>query len=133
MTATRDKLRLIGMLAAGAALPVAACTSWMIHPSCSATGRMIVHKCRDNKVGPLDADILYSPHGVKWMRLGANKEALFAVSEKGIATVMNDGDPMTLIGGMRPLIGAEEFLDQLRERTQVLILSDTFDQFSRPH
>ena len=37
-----------------------------------------------------------------------------------------------VIGGMRPLIGAEEFLDQLRERTQVLILSDTFDQFSRP-
>ena len=30
------------------------------------------------------------------------------------------------------VIGAEEFLDQLRERTQVLILSDTFDQFSRP-
>ena len=37
-----------------------------------------------------------------------------------------------VIGSMRPLIGAEEFLDQLRERTQVLILSDTFDQFSRP-
>lgn len=37
-----------------------------------------------------------------------------------------------VIGSMRPLIGAQEFLDQLRERTQVLILSDTFDQFSRP-
>ena len=37
-----------------------------------------------------------------------------------------------VIGGMRPLIGAEEFLTQLREKTQVLILSDTFDQFSRP-
>ena len=37
-----------------------------------------------------------------------------------------------VISTMRPLIGAEEFLDQLRERTQVLILSDTFDQFSRP-
>ena len=37
-----------------------------------------------------------------------------------------------VISGMRPLIGAEEFLEQLRERTQVLILSDTFDQFSRP-
>ena len=81
----------------GAALTVVACTSWMIHPSVSASGRMIVHKCRDNKVGPLDADILYSPHGVKWMRLGANKEPLFAVNEKGIATVMNDGDPMTLV------------------------------------
>ena len=78
-------------------LTAVACTSWMIHPSVSASGRMIVHKCRDNRVGPLDADILYSPHGVKWMRLGANKEALFAVSENGIATVMNDGDPMTLV------------------------------------
>ena len=37
-----------------------------------------------------------------------------------------------VIGAMRPLIGAEEFLDRLRERVQVLILSDTFDQFSRP-
>ena len=37
-----------------------------------------------------------------------------------------------VIRSMRPLIGAEEFLEQLRERTQVLILSDTFDQFSRP-
>ena len=42
------------------------------------------------------------------------------------------GQVQEVISGMRPLIGAEEFLDQLRERTQVLILSDTFDQFSRP-
>ena len=93
----QDKFMLIGALGACAALPVAACTSWMIHPSCSATGRMIVHKCRDNRVSPLDADIQYTRHGVKWMRLGANNEPLFAVSERGIATVMNDGDPMTLV------------------------------------
>ena len=37
-----------------------------------------------------------------------------------------------VIGGIRPLVGAEEFLERLRERTQVLILSDTFDQFGRP-
>ena len=42
------------------------------------------------------------------------------------------GQIQEVISSMRPLIGAEEFLDQLRERTQVLILSDTFDQFSRP-
>ena len=42
------------------------------------------------------------------------------------------GQIQGVIEGMRPLIGAEEFLAQLRERTQVLILSDTFDQFSRP-
>ena len=87
---------LFAAVLASAALPATACTSWMIHPSLSATKRMIVHKCRDNRVTPLDADILRSCHGVKWMRLGANKEPLFAVSERGIATVMNDGDPMTL-------------------------------------
>ena len=37
-----------------------------------------------------------------------------------------------VIGGIRPLVGAEEFLERLRERTQVLILPDTFDQFGRP-
>lgn len=42
------------------------------------------------------------------------------------------GQIQDVIGSMRPLIGAQEFLDQLRERTQVLILSDTFDQFSQP-
>jgi len=81
----------------GAAFAAEACTSWMIHPSVSASGRMIVHKCRDNRVTPLDADILRTRHGVKWMRLGANREPLFSVSERGIATVMNDGDPLTLV------------------------------------
>ena len=37
-----------------------------------------------------------------------------------------------VIGSIHPLIGAEEFLERLREKTQVLILSDTFDQFGRP-
>ena len=37
-----------------------------------------------------------------------------------------------VIGSIRPLVGAEEFLERLREKTQVLILSDTFDQFGRP-
>ena len=31
-----------------------------------------------------------------------------------------------------PLEGAREFLDELRARTQVLILSDTFEQFAKP-
>ena len=31
-----------------------------------------------------------------------------------------------------PLPGAREFLDALRARTQVIILSDTFEQFARP-
>jgi len=41
-------------------------------------------------------------------------------------------DIQRVIGTMEPLDGAEGFLDWLRERFQVLILSDTFDQFSKP-
>jgi len=41
-------------------------------------------------------------------------------------------DVQSVIGKIQPLIGAEEFLLRLREETQVLILSDTFDQFGRP-
>jgi phosphoserine / homoserine phosphotransferase len=37
-----------------------------------------------------------------------------------------------VIGGLSPLPGAREFLDELRRRTQVIILSDTFEQFGRP-
>jgi phosphoserine / homoserine phosphotransferase len=37
-----------------------------------------------------------------------------------------------VIGSLSPLPGAAEFLDQLRARTQVVILSDTFEQFGRP-
>ena len=37
-----------------------------------------------------------------------------------------------VIAGMGPLPGARAFLDDLRSRTQVILLSDTFDQFGRP-
>ncbi|HVM96947.1 MAG TPA: bifunctional phosphoserine phosphatase/homoserine phosphotransferase ThrH [Candidatus Acidoferrales bacterium] len=42
------------------------------------------------------------------------------------------GDIQQVIGSMRPLDGACEFLDWLRANFQVLILSDTFDQFAAP-
>ena len=37
-----------------------------------------------------------------------------------------------VIAGMGPLEGAREFLDWLRSRAQVVILSDTFQQFATP-
>ena len=37
-----------------------------------------------------------------------------------------------VIARIDPLSGAREFLDALRERTQVVILSDTFEEFARP-
>jgi phosphoserine/homoserine phosphotransferase len=37
-----------------------------------------------------------------------------------------------VIAGLEPLPGASSFLDELRRRTQVIILSDTFEQFAAP-
>ncbi len=37
-----------------------------------------------------------------------------------------------VIGALRPLDGAKEFLDELRSLVQVVILSDTFEQFAAP-
>ncbi len=38
----------------------------------------------------------------------------------------------TVIGGLQPLDGGRVFLDELRALTQVIILSDTFEQFAWP-
>jgi phosphoserine / homoserine phosphotransferase len=41
-------------------------------------------------------------------------------------------DIADVIAGLTPLTGAAEFLADLRRRTQVVLLSDTFEQFARP-
>jgi len=41
-------------------------------------------------------------------------------------------DIQRVISGLEPLPGAVEFVRQVRERTQLIILSDTFEQFARP-
>ncbi len=41
-------------------------------------------------------------------------------------------DIQTVIGSLRPLPGGREFLDELRSQVQVIILSDTFEQFAQP-
>ncbi len=41
-------------------------------------------------------------------------------------------DIQDVIAGMRPMEGAREFLDELRTRFQVMILSDTFYEFAQP-
>ncbi len=41
-------------------------------------------------------------------------------------------DIQAVISDMKPIDGAREFIDWLRERFQVIILSDTFYQFSQP-
>ncbi len=53
---------------------------------------------------------------------------LALLREKGLKLA----DIQAVIGGMAPMDGAREFLDRLRSRYQVLILSDTFYEFADP-
>lgn len=41
-------------------------------------------------------------------------------------------DIQAVIGSLKPLEGAKEFLDELRQLVQIIILSDTFEQFAAP-
>ena len=41
-------------------------------------------------------------------------------------------DIQRVIGELQPLAGGKEFLDELRSLVQVIILSDTFEQFASP-
>lgn len=41
-------------------------------------------------------------------------------------------DIQNVIGTLRPLPGGKEFLDELRSLVQVIVLSDTFEQFAQP-
>ena len=50
------------------------------------------------------------------------------LAERGLGL----SDIQRVIGGMAPLPGANEMLAWLRERFQVVILSDTFYQFAKP-
>ena len=52
--------------------------------------------------------------------------ALLAQHKLKLADIQN------VIAGMGPMEGAREFLDDLRSRYQVLILSDTFYEFAQP-
>ena len=52
--------------------------------------------------------------------------SILAENDLGLADIQE------VIGGMAPLPGAGNFLDWLRERAQVVILSDTFYQFAAP-
>jgi phosphoserine/homoserine phosphotransferase len=41
-------------------------------------------------------------------------------------------DIQNVIGTLKPMPGGKEFLDELRSLVQVIILSDTFEQFAQP-
>lgn len=75
--------------------------------------------------------------GVDALRRTTRDEPDYDVLMKGrIALLAQHGLSMStiaeVIGGLHPLDGAVAFLDELRRRTQVVILSDTFEQFGAP-
>ena len=52
---------------------VSGCTSWVIMPDRSASGRMLIHKCRDQHIGRLTASI-NTADAVRWMCIGASPQ-----------------------------------------------------------
>ena len=81
------------LCALGAISAATACTSWIIPPSQSASGGMIVHKCRDSYRRPLDADFRRAPGKFRWLRVGLeHDQAAFAMNECGVVLIANQGD-----------------------------------------
>jgi len=75
--------------------------------------------------------------GIPELRRTTRDEPDYDVLMKGrLAILAEHGLTMSLIAdvisGLEPMEGARAFLDALRERTQVIILSDTFEQFAAP-
>jgi len=75
--------------------------------------------------------------GIEVLRRTTRDEPDYDVLMRGrLALLAEHGLTMTtiadVIAGLEPMEGAREFLDTLRERTQVVVLSDTFEQFAAP-
>jgi phosphoserine / homoserine phosphotransferase len=75
--------------------------------------------------------------GIDELRRTTRDEPDYDVLMKGrLALLEQHGLTMStiadVIGGLSPMDGAKDFLDELRSRTQVIILSDTFEQFGAP-
>jgi phosphoserine / homoserine phosphotransferase len=75
--------------------------------------------------------------GIEGLRRTTRDEPDYDVLMRYRLGLLEDhGLTMSLIGdviaGLEPLDGARAFLDELRADTQVILLSDTFEQFARP-
>jgi phosphoserine / homoserine phosphotransferase len=75
--------------------------------------------------------------GIKELRLTTRDEPDYDKLMRGRLKLLDQhglklSDIQQVIGTLRPLAGAKEFLDELRARLQVIILSDTFEQFASP-
>lgn len=75
--------------------------------------------------------------GIPGLRRTTRDEPDYDVLMRGRLELLNRhglklSDIQAVIGALRPLDGAVEFIRALREFTQVVILSDTFEQFALP-
>ena len=75
--------------------------------------------------------------GIPELRRTTRDEPDYDVLMRGRLDLLNKhglklSDIQKVIGTLDPLPGAKEFLDELRTLTQVIILSDTFEQFAEP-
>ncbi|MBQ4107002.1 MAG: hypothetical protein IJC73_05420 [Lentisphaeria bacterium] len=70
------------------------CTSWIFAPDQTASGQMILQKCRDNRRARLGMSIQQSPGKLRWMRISnvESQAATFVMNECGFVLVMNNGD-----------------------------------------
>jgi len=75
--------------------------------------------------------------GIERLRLTTRDIPDYDVLMKGRLRILDEHglklrDIQEVIGTLRPLDGAKEFLDELRTITQAIILSDTFEEFAKP-
>ena len=75
--------------------------------------------------------------GIKELRRTTRDEPDYDKLMRGRLKILDQhglklSDIQQVIGTLQPLEGAKEFLDELRSRVQVIILSDTFEQFATP-
>ena len=76
------------------AFSAGACTSWVLRPEVTESGRMIIQKVLDVPYrNRLDADFRVGPNGWRWLRVGSFKNgASMGMNEKGVAITTNCGD-----------------------------------------
>ena len=75
--------------------------------------------------------------GIEELRLTTRDIADYDVLMKRRLSILDENnlkidDIKSVIATMNPLDGAVEFLNWIRSRTQIIVVSDTFDQFARP-
>lgn len=74
---------------------------------------------------------------IQELRLTTRDEPDYDILMRGRLAILDQHglkltDIQRIIGTLEPLPGAREFLDELRSIVQVVILSDTFEQFAKP-